>query len=136
MAGQAGMDVQWASAFVSGADLSGKQYHFMRLTEAAGNGLDAKCDIATLATDENVIGVQITKPKASGDHVSVAKYGEVKITVSSEISVGDLLTCAAGGLAIQAASGDIVHGRALQAATGSGQLIGMEIIPGGLQTKR
>lgn len=128
---QAGNDVQWASAFVAGSDLSAKQYHFMRITGAAPNGIDSKVDIASLATDTVVVGVLLDKP-ASGDACAVAKLGEVKITVSTEIARGALLTVAAGGLAVAAASGDIVHGRALGVATGSGQVIGMEIIPGGL----
>ena len=129
---QAGSDVQWASAFVAGSDLSAKQYKFMRVTGVAGNGIDAKIDIGTDATDTAVVGVLLDKP-ASGNHGAVAKLGEVKVMVSTEIAINALITCAAGGLAVAAASGDIVHGRALQVATGSGQLIGMEIIPGGLQ---
>lgn len=68
------------------ADLSGKQYHIMRV---AGAG---QCNLASEAVDQNVVGILQNKPAASGRAASVAVSGETKAVAGAAITAGDFVT--------------------------------------------
>lgn len=98
------------------ADLSGKQYHFMRYI--AGQTMNQ----ASQAAHALNIGVLQTKPK-SDENGTVAYAGLSKVVAGGSVTDGVLITTNGSGRATAVASGGLVLGRALQGATGDGQVI-------------
>lgn len=98
------------------ADLSAARYHIARLTAAQ------TCNIASLDTDDAIVGV-IQNKAESGERVTIADGGTSKIVAGAAVTVNVLLTTNGSGRAVAAGSGDYVIGRALDAATGNGDVI-------------
>ncbi len=98
------------------ADLSGKQYHVMRQTDVA------KCDIASNAVDDALVGVLQNKPQ-SGEFATIADGGISKVVVGAAVTQGENLTHNSSGRAITVTSGDVIFGMALETAGADGQII-------------
>lgn len=99
-------------------DLSGKEYHFMRLDT------DGKVNVCSDGGDFACVGVLQNKPE-SGEFATVAKGGKQKVVSGAAVSVGDMITNNGSGRAISISSGDTatVHGLALEASGADGEVI-------------
>ena len=104
------------------ADLSGKQYHIVRLTANKGTNL------ASLATTSAIGGVLQTV-SSSGDRATVAYAGISKVVVGAAVSELDVFTTNSSGRAIAIGSGQMAVGRALEAAGADGEVITALIFP-------
>lgn len=110
--------------FVASADLSGKQYYIVKLHTVEGQVALAAADTDTLA------GVLQNKPKSS-EAAAVSLVGGGGITKcvvdgsGTAIAIGDVITSDSGGKGIKATAGagKFALGTALQAATGSADVI-------------
>lgn len=105
------------------ADLSGKQYHIMRVSAAGA------CNMASQAAHMHNLGVLLNKPAASGRAAEIAVSGEVKVVAGGAITAPDLLTTNGSGRAAAAASGQAVIGIALTSALADGETIRAMIFP-------
>ena len=97
------------------ADLSGKQYHLLRLSAAE------VCNQASNSADSAAIGVLHNKP-GSGEAASVTFFGMSKVTAGGSLGVGALFTTNGSGRATAATSGSYVYGRTLEATTADGDI--------------
>lgn len=100
---------QIRETYIAGADLSAKQWTFViqnttdRTVVSAGNGAAAD-------------GVLINDPE-SGAAATVVTHGRVMVEVGTGgLTAGDNVGVDANGEAVEAATGDIVVGRALETA--------------------
>lgn len=92
----------------AGADLSAKQYFFVKVGTAD--------NAAVVCGDgENALGVLINAP-LSGEPAAIANSGVVKVSAGGSITRGANVASDAAGEAVTAASGDYVLGIALEAA--------------------
>lgn len=98
------------------ADLSAKQYHIVR---ASGANL---ANQASLNTDAAIVGVLQNNPQ-SGEGASIKDSGVGYVVAGGSITVNDRLTTNSSGRAATAASGQVVIGRALEAAAANGDKI-------------
>lgn len=100
------------------ADLSGKQFYFVKLT-AAG-----QVNVCTAATDKS-IGVLQNKP-TSGQVAEVTCIGITKVSSDAALSLHDLIGPAADGQADAKVPGtdttEYVHGQVLVASGAAGEL--------------
>lgn len=97
-------------------------YRFVKLG-ATANSVDAADTLG-----EAVYGVSVenvTFAEAEGASVwPLNRGGIIPIEASAAISAGANITTAADGRAVTAAIGNIIHGRAVEAASGAGHIIG------------
>ena len=100
------------------ADLTGKQYHIVRLSAAYTTNQ------ASLATDINIAGVLQNKP-STNEHASVAFEGRGKVVAGAAINANAWITANSSGRATSVLSGlaSMVVGRALEAAGADGDII-------------
>lgn len=111
-------DSQVVVSFTAGADLSAKQYNFVKIS---GTG------VVIVAADTDVpIGVLLNDP-ASGETAAVCVSGVVKLEASAAITAGAVLGTSAAGLAVTRVPGTdttkYIVGRAITAAGASGDII-------------
>jgi hypothetical protein len=104
------------------ADMSAKRYHIVRLV--AGSG----CNIASLATTSAIAGVLINDPKST-ETAAIAYSGIGKVTAGGAVTDNVFITTDSSGRATAAGSGDMVIGRALQAAGATGEIITALLMP-------
>jgi hypothetical protein len=108
------------------ADLSNKQYHFLRYVATE------KCDQASHNASDALVGVLQNKPQSS-EFATVAVFGLSKLVAGAAITAGNLLTTNGSGRAVSAApaSGSTVYiaGRALSAAGADGDVITALVFP-------
>ena len=78
--------------------------------------------LATDATTTAIAGVIITDSR-TGEHCSVAYSGKQKVVAGGSVTVNNLITTNGSGRATAASSGDVVIGRALEAAGNDGEII-------------
>jgi hypothetical protein len=102
---------------VAAADLSRKQYHFVRLS-----GADTKINQASEAAHSSLVGVLQNKPQTE-EFANVAYAGLSKVVAGGAIPVNAIITTNGSGRAVQVASGQMAAGRALDAAGGDGEVI-------------
>jgi len=102
--------------FEAAADLSAKQFHFVKLTAAN------TVNVCTATTD-NPIGILQNKPSAAGRPAVVRLFGISKAVASGAISAGALIATEADAEAGTPAASDPVVGKALEAAAAQGDLI-------------
>jgi len=107
---------------VAAADLSGKQYHVMRLSAAETTNQ------ASLATDSAIAGVLQNKPE-SGEAATVAYAGFSKVVAGAAVSANALITSNSSGRAVAVASGGMAIGRAMIAAGADGDVIEALLFP-------
>lgn len=109
------------------ADLSGEQYHFVKVTAEKTVGV---CD----AAGEAALGVNQGNTDAAGNAVQVGFHGISKVEASAAISAGDLIATTAAGLAATATTGQTVLGVALMDAGAAGELVPVLLYQGGAGT--
>lgn len=107
----------------AGQDLSASQYFFVAV--AADGQVDPAGDGAYAE------GVLQNDPSAAGRAASVQISGISKVVAGGAVSVGDAVASTAAGKATTAATGDIILGTALEAATADGDVIAVLIQPRG-----
>ncbi len=108
--------------YVAGEDLSTAQFKFVTLES------DGQIDLADSA-GENCVGVLLNDP-TSGNAATVVMSGKTLVKAGGTIAAGASVATNAAGLAVTAASGNIVMGYATEAAV-SGQTMAVELIQGG-----
>lgn len=110
----------------AGANLSACQYHIMRISDGIG-----QVNVASLATDNGMIGVLRNAPAAAGRAATISLFGEGKVVAGAAIgSAGVWFTCNGSGRAIAATSGQMVAGRILETASADGDVVRcLHIIP-------
>ena len=104
------------------ADLSAKQYHFVRYVATQ------KCNQASEAANSGLVGVLQNKPK-SGEPATVFDGGLAKVVAGGAITAGDILTTNSSGRAAVVTSGQMAGGRALTAAGADGEILEVKLFP-------
>jgi hypothetical protein len=99
---------------VTGADLSTHQYKFV---DVNSSGLAV---LASAGADAH--GVVQNKP-ASGRAATVVNRGISKVVAGAAVAAGAQVTGDSSGRAVTATTGNKIHGTALQAAGGAGEII-------------
>lgn len=89
-------------------DLGDYQYRLLRLSAAR------RVNVASDATNLNLVGVLQNNP-SSQQAATVAYIGRSKVVAGAAVTAGSHLTTNGSGKAIDAGSGDMVFGRALEA---------------------
>lgn len=104
----------------AGEDLSSSKYKIVQL-DASGN-----IEIGEGATDL-IVGVLQNKPESGG--AALYRFaGTTKVVASAAIAVGAWVTSTATGTAVTTTTdGDIVIGRALEAAAAAGDIIEVQM---------
>lgn len=100
----------------AGADLSTKQYHFIKVTGAQ------TCNAITATTDKPV-GVLQNKPAAVGRAATVNVDGITKMIAGGAVPAGSPISFNAAGQAIVATTGLVIHGTALGSAGAVNDLV-------------
>tara|TARA_Y100000310_G_scaffold171492_2_gene171688 strand:+ start:2745 stop:3134 length:390 start_codon:yes stop_codon:yes gene_type:complete len=102
-------------------DLRTMQYTIQR---QAGAGT---CDIASHAAATLVLGPMgvLTNKPNSGQAATIAYAGETKVVAGGSVTVNVAVSTNSSGRATAAVSGDIIIGRALEAAGADGEVIRM-----------
>ncbi len=105
-------------SWLAGADLSAAQFMFVKLSGSTVVLCAAETDVP--------VGVLQNKP-VSGRRADICILGPTKVSANGAITEGDLIGTSADGQADPKVIGtDITHyvcGRALEAASGAGQII-------------
>jgi hypothetical protein len=111
-------DSQVVLSIPAGADLSAKQYTFVKLSGSTV--------ISAAAATDLPIGVLLNDP-TSGETAAVAVSGVVKLEASAAIAVGALVGTTSTGLGVSLTAGTdttkYILGRAVTAAGASGDII-------------
>lgn len=104
------------------ADLSDKQYHFMRLSGTKSTNQ------ASNSTDTNYVGVLQNEPE-SGEQATVGRGGKMKVVAGGALSANDQITTNGSGRATGISSGtnDVVYGRVLEASSADGDVVTADI---------
>lgn len=107
-------------SFVAAADLSAKQYFFVKMTDAntvnlAGNG-------------EAAVGVLINKP-TSGQIAQVQIGGLAKVVAAGALNAPVRISADAAGKATTATTGEYVTGLTTQDASGDGSVVECILAP-------
>lgn len=108
---------QKALTFAAAVDLSGAQYHIMRISDN-----NESVNIASLDTHSSMVGVLQNKPAAVGRHATVAYEGKGKVVAGAAVNSLGFMTCNGSGRAVLATSGDMCCGRFLETAAGDGSV--------------
>jgi hypothetical protein len=115
-------DSQVVLSIPAGADLSAKQYTFVKIS---GTGV-----IAVAAATDIPIGVLLNNP-ASGETAAVAVSGVVKLEASAAINANKIIGTTATGTAVTLVTGTdttkFIVGRAITAAGAAGDIITVAI---------
>lgn len=109
---------------VASADLSASQYRFAVINSSG--------QLAIVASNgANADGVLVTKPSAQGQAGSLQYDGVAKVVVASAVTAGDAISSSANGRAQTATTGQRVLGRAMESASGAGQIVAVLLKVGG-----
>lgn len=103
-------------SMIAGSDLSSSQFFFVSL--AADGEVDATGDGA------EAFGVLLNEP-AAGEAATVAVKGRVLVEAGGTVTRGGDVASDANGNAVDATTGDIILGKALEAGV-DGQIIAIE----------
>lgn len=106
------------TGLLAGADLSAKQYCFVKAASTAGEVV-----AATSATSA-VLGVLQNDP-TDGQPADVCALGETKVKAVASLTFGATITVNASGYAAasQTTAGTVIVGRVLEASATSGDLV-------------
>ena len=106
---------------VAGADLSAKQFTFVKL--------DTNAEVVPAGNGEQAFGICLVG--ALEDNVAtVVVQGKTMVKCAGTVTAGGAVGIDAGSLAVNAASTDIIMGYATEAGV-NGQIIAIELIQGG-----
>lgn len=114
-------DLETIAGLAAAADLSGKQYHLVRLSAAW------TVNQASEAANSALLGVLQNKPK-SGEAATVADGGTSKVVAGAAITAGAVLSTNGSGRAIAVVSGAVAFGQALTAAGADGDVISARLM--------
>jgi hypothetical protein len=103
---------------IAGADLSGSQFLFAKM--------DAAAKAVVAGNGDGTIGV-IEVGAAAGNACTITHSGKVMVMCGGTVTIADDVGIDAAGKAVNAASGDIIVGRAYEAGV-TGQVIAIELI--------
>lgn len=112
-------------AYAAGADYSSSQFRIVGI--ASDGQVDPLADGTTMP-----IGVLLNKPAAAGAGAEVAVAGsDVKLEAGAALNEGDLVVAVTGGRGSAVASGGTAYiiGVCTQAASGSGAIAGVLVMP-------
>ncbi len=109
-------------SIVTSADYSAKQY--------MGCALDSSGLAAVPAAGANIDGVVQNKP-ALGQVATVAVAGVTKMVAGGVVAAGADVAVDNQGRAVAATTGNYVVGKAMQAASGAGVIIAVDLIRAG-----
>lgn len=98
------------------ADLSGKQYHLLRLSAAEYTNQASNPG----GTDN--FGVLLNKP-LTNEAATVVLMGMGRVVAGAALAVGAMFTTNGSGRAVTVTSGGYVFGRALEAAGADGDIV-------------
>lgn len=104
--------------YEAGADLSAKQFFFVSVS--SDGQIDPTGDGAV------AIGVLQNKPSAAGQAAQVAISGTTKVECGGDVTRGGPVASDGSGNAVNAASGDIILGEALETGA-DGKLIAIQL---------
>jgi hypothetical protein len=107
-----------SQTFVAGADLSAKQYFFVKGDSTAGQ-------VVVCGDGEAAIGVLLNDP-TSGQAAAVAVSGKVRVEAGDTVAAGARVASDASGNAISAATGDYVVGVAVRGGA-DGEIIEVQL---------
>jgi len=110
------------SQCTASADLSAKQFYLVKLNTSG------RQVVIGAANSDNVYGVLQSKPKA-GEAANVGIFGISKAVAGAAITAGDPLMSDTSGRVITQTSTNPKVGVALEAATVTGQIITIKVIP-------
>lgn len=108
------------ATYTAGSAVS--QFRFVTLNN------DGKVDHST--NGQAGPGVSVTEAAADGDVIAVQEFGRAIVEAGGTITVGDSVAADTAGVAITAATADIIRGQALESGV-SGQFIAVKLIDGG-----
>lgn len=103
----------------AGSDLSARQYRFMTINSSKR--------LAVPSAGAAAQGVLQDKPDAAGRVGSLGIEGITKVEAGEAITAGDDISAGSNGLAVKAATGDVVLGKAMEGASGNGAIFAMLI---------
>ncbi len=115
----AGENLVFTRSMEAGADLSAKQYYFVK--ESSG-----KVVLCTTLGEKSE-GILNNQPE-SGAMARIGQLGTAKVVASGAINVDDWLTTNAAAKAVPTTTaGHVVRARAIEAATTDGDIIEVEL---------
>ncbi len=115
-----------AAADLSGASGGEKQYIVVRM--AAATTVNICSEVLVAGALKSPLGVLQNKPK-SGEAASVAVMGLSKIRGGGTVTAGAFIAHNSSGMVVDAVSGDVVCGRALETATAANEIVTAFIFP-------
>jgi len=98
-------------------DLSAKQYHIMRLSDAK------VCNQASNAGDAALAGVLDNKPDTANQAAAIVRTGMTPVTLGASLGVNARFTTNGSGRAAAVTSGQYVIGITLEAGTADGDIV-------------
>ena len=110
---------------VAGADLSEKQFRFVRIS--GDNTVNA-----ISATTQAPAGVLQNDPE-SGEAAAVAIAGISKVVAGGTVTAGYVVTCDSYGRVVNATAGGYEVGIAWTGASSAGELCTIQILPSGVK---
>lgn len=119
---------QVAETFKAAADLRECIYHIVRYVAA---GAPPTTNIASEANGPlgvGIIGVLQNKPNTN-QAATVAYFGKSKIVAGGTVTAGKYVTTNGSGRAVNAVSGDLIVGRALDTVANDGEIISALLLP-------
>lgn len=108
--------------YIAGADLSAKQFFFVKL------GTTAK-EVVVCGDGEEAAGVLLNSP-ASGEAATVAYAGRVMVEAGAAVTANGNVASDAAGNAVDAVTSDIILGKAMEDGA-DGQIITIDFFLGG-----
>ena len=118
---------QWLlPAVASATDLSSYQYRVMRLSAAR------TCNVASHALGASGVGAAagiLQNNPTSGRAASIAYLGLSKAVAGAAVTVNAYISTDGSGYVIDAVSGTLAIGRALEASTTAGDVISVALFP-------
>lgn len=118
-------DLAKCVSFEAGQDLSSKQFYFVSVS--ADGQVDPTGDGAY------AIGVNHSDVDAAGKAADVVISGKTKVVAGASTTRGGPVASDANGKAVDAASGDVILGEFLEAASADGDIVTILFHPRGAQ---
>ena len=122
---------QMVKSFIAGANFSSSQYFAVQIY---GSGADSTVDVAGAAAAKgtHVVGVIQNKP-LEGEAASVAIGGTSKLYMAASCDRGEKIVSNSSGQGVVAAADQVsIIGIALESSVGSGSIIEVLLVPGGV----
>ena len=111
-------------SYIAALDLTAAQFHFV----ARDSGVDT-VTAAPVGGEDSVVGVLLNTPN-TGQAATVKVSGTAMVVCSGTITAGAKVSCAVGGKAKVAATGENILGIAREAGVAN-QVISVDLIDGG-----